>query len=185
MGKIVPQEYLGEEDDWLRAGRKRLQEQKLGKKNGRLRIAWGISGAGDAIEECIDVMCSIKEKYNPEVGVYLSDAGKYVVRYYRLMDVLENNFDKVSVEKNSNVPFLAGMVQTGRYDMYVIAPATSNTVAKISLGIADTMITNAASMAMKARLPTYIFPVDRVVGKTVTTVPSGKTLTLYIRKEDV
>ncbi|HII86065.1 TPA: archaeoflavoprotein AfpA, partial [Candidatus Bathyarchaeota archaeon] len=45
-------------------------------------------------------------------------------------------------------------------DLLLIAPATSNTVAKITNGIGDTMLTNAAIMSLKAFVPVYIVPTD-------------------------
>jgi flavoprotein len=73
----------------------------------------------------------------------------------------------------------------GRFEFILIAPATSNTVAKISLRIADTMLTNAAIMSQKVMLPLYIMPSDFQEGEVVTTLPDGRDLTLVIRKEDV
>jgi flavoprotein len=99
------------------------------------------------------------------------------------MDDLEKNF-VVSVEKNSNTPFLAGALQLRKFDFLLIAPATSNTVAKIALGVADTMISNAAIMALKAFAPVYIMPVDLKEGITSTILPDGKTLKIRVRKED-
>ena len=66
----------------------------------------------------------------------------------------------------------------------MIAPATSNTVAKISLRIADTLLTNAAIMGQKTATPIYIMPTDYREGTTVTKLPNGKDLTLNITHED-
>ncbi|MEM3478373.1 MAG: flavoprotein, partial [Archaeoglobaceae archaeon] len=115
-----------------------------------MKVAWGITGSGDRLRETVDVMLRIKEMYpNLEIRVYLSKAGQQVVLYYKLMETLKNNF-KVWTEVNANVPFLAGMLQSGVFEFLLIAPATSNTVAKISMGIADTLLTNSAIMALKA-----------------------------------
>ena len=62
--------------------------------------------------------------------------------------------------------------------------ATSNTVAKLAHGIADTMLTNAAIQGMKVLIPTYIMPVDYREGTTVTRLPSGRELELRVRRED-
>ena len=43
----------------------------------------------------------------------------------------------------------------------MLTPATSNTVAKIVYGIADTLVTNCAAQAMKSGVPCYIVPVDQ------------------------
>lgn len=150
------------------------------------RIAWGITGSGDKIEEIYLVMEKICEDYsNVEVRVFISKAGEQVLRWYKLFDKLENSFQKLFVEINSNAPFLAGEVQVGKYDFMLIAPATSNSVAKMSLGIGDTMLTNAASMAMKSSIPIYILPSDYEVGVTTTKLPNGKDLEMKILEKDV
>lgn len=150
-----------------------------------MRMAWGITGCGDRIVESFDVMRHVKEKYGIEVDVFLSKAGEQVVKYYKLHDELKGHFDRVMVEKNANSPFLAGWLQMGKYDMLIICPCTSNTVAKLVAGIADTMLTNAALMGVKANVPCYIMPSDWTEGEITTTLPSGKPLKLRIRKEDV
>jgi len=116
---------------------------------------------------------------------YLSKAGEQVIRYYKLVNDLNETFGKFFVEKNPNTPFLAGQLQTGRFEFLLIAPATSNTVAKISMGIADSLLSNAAIMALKAFVPVYIMPSDYEEGVVVTKLPDGKDLKLRIRKEDV
>jgi len=150
-----------------------------------MRVAWGITGSGDRLRETFAVMKKIKELYpEVEIRVYLSKAGQQVVLYYKLMEDLKENF-KVWVEVNSNVPFLAGMLQSGKFDFLLIAPATSNTCAKISLGIADTLLTNSAIMALKAFVPVYIMPSDYKEGIVETELPDGKKLKIRVRREDV
>ncbi len=162
-----------------------MAEMKESKK--RKRIVWGITGSGDRIRDTVDVMKEMKEKYEDRVDirVYVSKAGDQVVKYYKLLPELEIDFDKIWVEANANAPFLAGQVQMGKFEFMLIAPATSNTVAKISLRIADTMLTNAAIMSQKALVPLYIMPSDFKEGEVITRLPNGKDLKLVIRKEDV
>ncbi len=151
------------------------------------KVAWGITGSGDRLLETVEVMKETKEKYQRDVDivVYLSKAGEKVVKYYKLVDDLKGNFDKIFVETDANSPFLAGQLQTGKFEFLLIAPATSNTVAKISMGIADTLLSNAAVMGLKAFVPVYIMPSDYKEGIIVTKLPNGRDLKLKIRKEDV
>lgn len=151
------------------------------------RIAWGISGAGEKLPETYAIMKDIKKRYQDEVEirVFLSKSGDQVVKYYGIFRDLENNFDHVWVEINANSPFLAGQIQLGKFDFMLIAPCTSNTVAKISLRIADTLITNAAIMGQKAGVPIHIMPSDFKEGTVITKLPNGKNLELVITKEDV
>jgi|Deesub1362A_J573_1020465.scaffolds.fasta_scaffold00125_96 archaeoflavoprotein AfpA len=158
----------------------------MGAKKDKMLIAWGITGAGDRIEETFSALESINQKFEEvEIRVYLSKAGEQVMRFYRMLDTLRSTFDRVYVEKNSNSPFLAGQIQTGKFEFLLIAPATANTVAKISLGIADTLLTNSALMALKAYIPVYIMPTDYRAGDVLTKLPNGKILRLRVREEDV
>ncbi len=152
----------------------------------RKKVAWGITGSGDRLLETVEVMKGIRKQYQDmvDVKVYLSKAGDQVVKYYRLVDDLKESFGKILVEIDANSPFLAGQLQTGRFEFLLIAPATSNTVAKISMGIADTLLSNSAVMGLKAFVPLYIMPSDYKEGVIVTKLPSGRDLKLRIRKED-
>jgi len=150
-----------------------------------LKIAWGITGCGDKLPEVVEIMKKLKNKYNLDVDVYLSKNAKIVVKWYKLWQVLEDEFYDLRVEVNANAPFLVGKLQTGKYDLFLVAPATANTTAKIAYGIADTLITNSVAQAMKARVPVYIFPPDNKKGKVETILPGNKKLTLYMRDVDV
>lgn len=150
------------------------------------RIAWGITGSGDRLIEIIEVMKEIKKHYQNEfeIFVYLSKAGEQVVKYYRQINNLKENFDKIWVEINSNLPFLAGQLELGKFEFLLIAPATSNTVTKISIGIADSLLSNSAVMALKGLIPVYIMPSDYREGIVITKLPNGQDLKLRIRKEE-
>jgi archaeoflavoprotein AfpA len=151
------------------------------------KVAWGITGSGDRLPEIVDMMKNVQEIYRDvvDIRVYISRAGDQVIKYYKLFNELEANFDKIWVEANANAPFLAGQLQLGKFVFLIIAPATSNTVAKISLRLADTLLTNAAIMAQKAYVPLYIMPSDYEEGVTTTRLPDGRDLKLRIRREDV
>jgi len=157
------------------------------KQKKQKRVAWGITGSGDRLHEVFDVMRQIKNQHKDDVRitVYLSKAGDLVVKYYQLFRVLQEEFDKTRVEVNSNMPTLAVQLQSGKIELLLIAPATSNTVAKLANGIADTLLTNAAIMALKAFVPVYILPCDYKEGVTITQLPDGSEMKIRVRKEDV
>jgi flavoprotein len=117
------------------------------------KIAWGITGAGDKILKTLEIMKKIKEQYQDrvEIEVYVSKSGDQVIKYYGISNDLETHFDNIWVEINANSPFLAGNIQLNKYAFFIIAPASSNTVAKISLRMGDTLISNAAIMGQKNR----------------------------------
>ncbi len=150
-----------------------------------MRIAWGITGSGDRLTECVSLMEELTKKYNLEVHVYLSREGAVVLKFYKILKEVKEHFTKVSPELGQTTPFLSGKIQLGKYDFVLIAPATANTVAKIAHCIADSLITNSAAQAMKADVPVYIFPVDQKEGMIITKLPNGRDLKLRIRKEDV
>jgi len=158
----------------------------MAKDRPRRKIAWGITGSGDRIVETVEMMKKIQKQYEDvvDIRVYVSKAGDQVIKYYKLFNDLEKNFDKVWVELNANAPFLAGQLQVKRYEFLLLAPTTSNTVAKISLGLADSLLSNAAIMAQKAFVPTYIMPCDYKEGIITTKLPDGSDMKLRIRKED-
>jgi len=151
------------------------------------KVAWGITGAGDKIADFIKVMKEIQKEYadTVEIQVFLSKAADIVLKYYNLETDLKQNFQKVSVELNSNAPFLAAWMQMRKYEFLLIAPATSNTVAKIANSIGDTLLTNAAIMSLKAFVPVYIAPTDYKEGTVYTKLPNGKEMKLRVRKEEV
>jgi archaeoflavoprotein AfpA len=150
-------------------------------------IAWGVTGGGDQLVETTEIMKQMKKKYKNQINieVFLSEAGKQVLKFYQLLNEIEEAFDNLWSEKNANSPFLAGRIQMNDFLFLLIAPATSNTVAKIAHGISDSMLTNAAIQSLKVSKPVYILPTDYREGIMTTVLPSGKELKLRIRKEDV
>jgi len=150
-----------------------------------LKIAWGITGAGDLILETFDVMSKLAKMKNVEITIVLSKAAGKVLKWYKLSEKLNEISSRIWIEEDANTPFIVGPLQTGKFNFFIIAPATANTVAKIVNGIADTMITNAVSQANKVDVDIYIIPVDQKKGRATTLLPDGKKLELKIRDVDV
>lgn len=150
-----------------------------------VKIAWGITGAGDLIEEVFDIMEEISRINNLEIIAVVSRAGEAVLRWYKLRERLDTIAKKVLIEKDANTPFIVGNLQTGKYKCLIVAPATANSVAKIVNGIADTLITNCVSQTNKTNTGIYILPVDREKGAIKTILPDGETFELTMRDIDV
>jgi archaeoflavoprotein AfpA len=152
----------------------------------KIKIAWGITGAGDKIAEIIETMKQLQNETAGKVDfeVYVSKNGETMLKFYNLFEELKKSFPKVFVEQSSNLPFLAGMVQSQKYAFLLVMPASSNTVAKIVNSISDTLITNSALMALKAFVPVWIMPVDYKESIIYTKLPNGKDLKLRVRKEE-
>ena len=157
------------------------------KRKKKRRVAWGITGSGDRLHEVVKTMKQARKQYGNDVRitVYLSKAGNEIVHFYNLFEDLKENFDKIRIEANSNVPTLAVQLQSGKIEFLLIAPATGNSAAKIATGIADSLLTNSAIMAMKSLIPVYILPCDYKEGTTITQLPDGSEMKIRVRKEDV
>ncbi|CAJ37822.1 dihydromethanopterin reductase (acceptor) [Methanocella arvoryzae] len=132
----------------------------------KLRIAWGITGAGHYLRESYAVMGELK-KEGHSITTFVSRAGEEVSRMYGLFDDLKEISDgtylnEIFLDSAQGASFpKIGRFNLKRYDLFVLTPATSNTVAKIVFGIADTLVTNCAAQAMKSDVPCLIVPVDQ------------------------
>ena len=162
---------------------KRMSSEQVKK---RKRVTWGITGSGDRLTEIVDVMKQLKEEYQDDVRItiYTSKAGEQVTKFYGIFKDIKDSFEKVRTELNANVPTLAVQLQSGKVEFLLIAPVTSNTVAKLANGIADTLLTNSAIMALKTFVPVYLLPCDLEEGTTVTQLPDGSEMKLQVRKEE-
>ena len=158
------------------------QEVKVKKR----KVAWGITGAGDKIAEIVETMKELKAagEGKVEIDVYISKAADTMLKFYRLDEEVKKSFPKVMVELNANSPFLAAWLQSGKYDFLLIAPCSSNSVAKIVNSISDTMLTNAALMALKAFMPVWVLPTDFRESVVTTLLPNGKEMKLRVRKQE-
>ncbi len=149
------------------------------------KIIWGITGSGDKINEVYAAMLDLHQKTDIRIKVIVSIAGEQVLRWYKLWDRLNESFDKVLVETNANVPFIAGPLQIGKYDLLVVAPLTANSTAKIAHGIADTLITNAVSQTLKGITPVLLMPVDQHSGEVKTVGPNNEVFSIRTRRIDL
>jgi archaeoflavoprotein AfpA len=155
-----------------------------------MKVAWGITGSGDLLPETISVMKEIANiDSQTKLYVFLSKAARQVVRWYGLSRELDSLSSKIfqEVDANTTEPFyyLPGALQLGKFNFFLVCPATANTVAKIVNGIADTLITNSVAQATKANVPTYILPVDQTEGNITTKLPSGQEMELEMRQIDL
>jgi dihydromethanopterin reductase (acceptor) len=141
------------------------------------RLAWAITGSGHYIEECLDFLMTLND-----VDLYLSQAGEEVLLMYGIS--LNDIRKKMPVyrDKTASAPPV-GLFYKNYYHTFVMAPTTSNTIAKCVLGIADSLVTNLYSQAGKCRVPSIVYPCD-IAPEMETTAPSGKVM-VYPRKIDL
>lgn len=131
------------------------QEQPL---PARSRFAWCVTGSGHFLEESIALATRL-----PALDLFLSDAAEEVLPMYgQRIDALRARFGagfKLVRDKTaSGVP--VGMLYEDIYHTVVVAPATSNTVAKCALGISDSLPTNMFAQAGKLGIPGIVFACD-------------------------
>ena len=130
-------------------------------------------------------MTELLDEPNLKITVIVSKAGEQVFRRYNLWERLNSTFNKVKKEINANVPFIAGPLQIGRYDLLLVAPLTANSTAKIAHGIADTLVTNAVAQTLKGNTPVLLYPVDQTDEPVTTIAPDGTEFTITPRAVDL
>ena len=124
----------------------------------RSRFAWCITGSGHFLEESLALAARL-----PQLDLFLSDAAEEVLPIYKLrVEDLRPRFGPgfrlVRDKTASAVP--VGMLYDDVYHTVVIAPATSNTVAKCAFGISDSLPTNMFAQAGKLGIPGIVFACD-------------------------
>ena len=142
------------------------------------RIAWGITGAGHFLEPCVELLAS-----HGQADVFFSAAGLEVVKLYKLYSLLKSSGRNLFFDGDA-ASFPITRLYGGRYDLVVIAPATSNTVAKMALGISDGLVTNLFANAGKCRIPTLVLPCDSKAGEVVSATHKGKEISVHVRPVD-
>lgn len=120
----------------------------------RARIAWAITGAGHNLEACADLLLQ-----HNNVDIFLSRAAEEVVRIYALEERLVSSKVRIYRERLFSAPLVVRLFR-GDYKILVVAPATSNSVAKFVYGISDSLVTNMFAQAGKARVDIIVMPTD-------------------------
>ncbi len=92
------------------------------------------------------------------VDLFVSRAAAEVVRMYRTRLDLPRHA-RVYRDTAASAPPVAAFYH-GAYHTLVVAPATSNTVAKLVCGISDTLVTNVFAQAGKCRVAAIVFACD-------------------------
>src|SRR5215470_7858754 len=117
------------------------------------RWGWALTGSGHFFKECLAMIHALDE-----VDLFVSRAAAEVVRMYRQELKLPKSARVFEDKTASAAP--VGSFYYGVYHTLVVAPATSNTVAKCVLGISDTLVTNVFAQAGKCRVPAIVFACD-------------------------
>src|SRR5690349_14955046 len=117
------------------------------------RWGWALTGSGHFFRECLDAIRTLEN-----VDLFVSKAASEVVRMYKPDLALPKSARVFRDTTASAAP--VGYFYYGVYHTLVLAPATSNTVAKCVYGISDNLATNVFAQAGKCRVPVIVFACD-------------------------
>ena len=118
------------------------------------RFAWAFTGSGHCLLESLALAQRL-----PDVDLFLSGAAEEVLPLYGVrLDALRERFRVFRDKTRSAVP--VGALYYEQYHTVVVAPATSNTVAKCAFGLSDTLPTNMFAQAGKLGIPSLVFACD-------------------------
>ena len=141
------------------------------------RIAWAITGSGHYLKECLALAGEL-----PGLDLFLSEAAAEVLHSYgQPVKALKDRF-RVFRDTTASAPPV-GLFYAGLYELLVVAPATSNSVAKMVWGISDTLVTNVYAQAGKCRVPSIVFACD--VAPEMDTQAPGGMVKVFPRRIDL
>jgi dihydromethanopterin reductase (acceptor) len=140
------------------------------------RWGWALTGSGHFFKECLAMIGQLED-----VDLFVSRAAAEVVRMYKQDLVLPKSARLFRDTTASSPP--VGNFYYGVYHTLVLAPATSNTVAKCVHGISDNLATNMFAQAGKCRVPAIVFACD-TAPELETEAPKGVVM-VYPRRIDL
>ena len=135
------------------------------KKKESKRWAWVLTGSGHFFTETTELINELKY-----VDLFISKAAEEVLVMYKKKGKLSN--DIKIYQDNSASSASVGKFYKGAYHTLVMAPTSSNTVAKCVYGISDSLATNIFAQSGKCRVDCIFFPCD-TAPELKTMAPSG------------
>ena len=140
------------------------------------RWGWALTGSGHFFKECLAMIGQLED-----VDLFVSRAASEVIRMYK-QDLVLPKSARVFRDTTASSPPV-GNFYYGVYHTLVLAPATSNTVAKCVYGISDNLATNVFAQAGKCRVRAIVFACD-TAPELETEAPKG-TVMVYPRRIDL
>jgi dihydromethanopterin reductase (acceptor) len=140
------------------------------------RWGWALTGSGHFFKECLGMIGSLGA-----VDLFVTRAAAEVIRMYK-QELQLPRTARVFRDTAASAPPV-GQFYYGTYHTLVVAPATSNTVAKCVFGISDTLATNVFAQAGKCRVPVIVFACD-TAPELETEAPKGM-VKVYPRRIDL
>ena len=142
------------------------------------RLAWAITGSGHYLRESLAILQTLEN-----VDIFLSKAAAEIIKQYGFQAQLDTTGHKVYQDKTaSSVP--VELFYAGKYHTLVIAPATSNTIAKMAYGFSDSLVTNLYAQAGKTRVPSIVFACDTAL-EVLSEAPRDNMVKVFPRKIDL
>jgi flavoprotein len=126
---------------------------------------WALTGSGHFFTESLALIRALDR-----VDLFVSRAAAEVIRMYKHDFALPKGARLFRDTTASAAP--VGGFYEGDYHTLVVAPATSNTVAKCVYGISDNLATNVFAQAGKCRVPAIVFACD-TAPEMETAAPGG------------
>lgn len=144
---------------------------------GTQRLAWALTGSGHFFTECLDFMTRL-ERFD----LFVSRAAAEVIRMYK--SKVQGLPEDTRIFRDTTASAApVGLFYEGKYHTLVVAPATSNTVAKCVAGISDTLATNVFAQAGKCRIPIIVFACD--TAPELETMAPGGAVKVFPRRIDL
>jgi dihydromethanopterin reductase (acceptor) len=142
------------------------------------RFGWTLTGSGHFFQESLALMRELEP-----LDVFVSAAAEEVLNMYK--QSLEDLPAGTRIFKDrtaSAVP--VGGFYFGVYHTLILAPATSNTIAKCVCGISDNLATNVYAQAGKCRVPSIVFACDNKP-EDLTEAPRDHMVPVFPRRIDL
>jgi flavoprotein len=118
------------------------------------RFAWAVTGSGHELEASLALAARL-----PDCDLFLSAASEEVLPMYgRTLEHLKAQFRIFRDKTASSVP--VGTLYEDAYHTVIVAPATSNTVAKCVYGISDSLPSNMFAQAGKLGIESIVYACD-------------------------
>jgi flavoprotein len=151
--------------------------EPMPRRNRKPRWAWVLTGSGHFFDECLAIMAELDD-----FDVFVSLAAEEVLRMYRHRGRVFP--DRAQVFRDTTASAApVGEFYKGQYHTLVMAPVSSNTVAKCVAGISDNLATNVYAQAGKCRVPSIVFACD-TAPELDTMAPKGM-VKVYPRRIDL
>ena len=143
------------------------------------RWGWALTGSGHFFKESIAFMGELQP-----LDVFVSAAAEEVLNMYKQsLDSALPEGTRVFKDRTASAVPVGGFYE-GVYHTLVMAPATSNTIAKCVAGISDNLATNVYAQAGKCRVPSIVFACD-TKPEDVTEAPREKMVPVFPRRIDL